>query len=618
MRGRFDSSVPLEPRWILRLGAPTFARSLLVFFAVALVVFARSPGSNHIFDEQEALLGNPYVAGEIPWGELFRVDFWGLPPHRSIGSYRPLPNLLWRALSRPLFEPLNPWLLQLANVAGHAAVSAGLASFVYRATTARLVGWCTGAAFLLTALLTEAVAGVVGLADVLGGAGVVLGLHALRLPLWWMPFGVFLAVCFGLGGKESAIAAVPLVACAALASAPLLHRERSLRWVRATVALLAATAAFVAFTEFRKVHFPAPLPPELLGPPPSGFVSRLLHDFLLWFQQPRLPRDPMNNPLLATTTPLRLEAALRVYLAGAVQLVFPWQLSGDYSFPQIPVPPRAGSLASALGLVLLLGPLVVGGWLVLRGRGRLVALGLLWVPLAYFPHSNLLVLLPTVRAERLWYVPALGAAFIVGKAAALLLARERPSATAAAVAFFLFQTLQARAHAVHYSDDLVFWRATRIASPKSAKAHLNYAVMLGARGDLEARRVVGETVLELAPEWAMAHVYQGDVLCRLGRIDDAWRHYRAGFERDPHSQNQIALALQCLWDRGGVPARRAELLDLGHEHRGTWLGYLATDIVHNGELYGGVDPKYRAKGYNHGANRKETGSAGSSAAGDAS
>ena len=48
-------------------------------------------------------------------------------------------------------------------------------------------------------------------------------------------------------------------------------------------------------------------------------------------------------------------------------------------------------------------------------------------------------------------------------------------------AFFLFQGIAARRHANDYTDDLVFWDATRKAVPRSAKAHLNYSVMKGAR-----------------------------------------------------------------------------------------------------------------------------------------
>ena len=70
-----------------------------------MLLYTRHPmKTNFIFDEQEALLANPYVRSvaepnlHIGWLDAFRRDFWGLPPDRSIGSYRPIPDLVWRAL----------------------------------------------------------------------------------------------------------------------------------------------------------------------------------------------------------------------------------------------------------------------------------------------------------------------------------------------------------------------------------------------------------------------------------------------------------------------------------------------------------------------------------------
>ena len=80
---------------------PTLRHALAPALVVSALLYVRSPLSNYIFDEQEALLANPYVNGEgLGFLDAFRRDFWGLPPDRSIGSYRPLPDLVWRLLWR--------------------------------------------------------------------------------------------------------------------------------------------------------------------------------------------------------------------------------------------------------------------------------------------------------------------------------------------------------------------------------------------------------------------------------------------------------------------------------------------------------------------------------------
>ncbi len=78
---------------------PRFAIAFAPALLVSILLYVRSPLSNYIFDEQEALLANPYVNDPtVPFHAAFARDFWGLPPDRSIGSYRPLPNLIWRLL----------------------------------------------------------------------------------------------------------------------------------------------------------------------------------------------------------------------------------------------------------------------------------------------------------------------------------------------------------------------------------------------------------------------------------------------------------------------------------------------------------------------------------------
>jgi tetratricopeptide (TPR) repeat protein len=234
----------------------------------------------------------------------------------------------------------------------------------------------------------------------------------------------------------------------------------------------------------------------------------------------------------------------------------------------------------------------------------LLGVGLVWFPLAYFPHSNIPMVLPTVRAERFWYLPIIGTSLVLPVLMLHLVERLRwrRLGLAIVVTFFAYQALSARVHALDYTDDLAFWRAARTTSPFSAKAHLNYSVMVGARGRLEERLAANARAIELAPEWPMAHVYYGDTLCRLNRTDDAWPHYVRGWELANNDKNLIALGLQCLWDHGAIEEREDALLDLAYseEHQGSWLAYLAAEVVHGGEEHGGVPAKYRPRGYDQG------------------
>ena len=604
---------------------PVFASALLPALVLAAAIFVRSPLTNYIFDEQEALLANPYVNGKsLHWWQAFQRDFWGLPSDHSIGSYRPLPNVVWRALW-PLGQ--SPWMLHWVNVLVHASVASLLASLAFSVTKQRRQAWLTGAVYLCFAVLTEAVTGVVGLADMLAVLFVLVAIHALRKSIWLVLPGVFGSVLLGLFSKESAIVAVGLVPLAALVTSCTLKSPQPRTLTRALLATLAAAAALVLYTEARRRWFPFEV--SLDAEMPLGVhapkLVRVFHSFLHWFHQPRLPADPMNNPLVSASFPYRLAGALRVYVSGFTQLIFPLRLSGDYSFPAEPIPSRLLFAKSILGAMLLVFPplLGLGLWLAavikdrrfvrtqaplvgsISGNLRLCALGLLWFPLAYFPMSNIPVVLPTVRAERFWVLPAIGCAFFFGsvlnRALCVAHARLKQVGVAMVAGWLTFQALQARLHACDYADDLAFWQSAARAVPRSAKAHLNYAVMLGTRNRMTERLQEGAIAQQLAPKWPMAHVYQGDTLCRMKRYDEAFPEYARGFKLGPNEPNLIALGLQCLWDGKQIKKHEDELLKLAAESNDrSWLNFLVVDIVNDGEKYNGVQPKYRPRGYNEG------------------
>lgn len=618
-----------------------FGLALVPYCFLSMLLFTRHPTkTNFIFDEQEALLANPYVRSvadanpKFHWLDAFHRDFWGLGPERSIGSYRPIPDLIWRALWALGARDQTPFLHHWVNVLLHGVNGALVCILAFKLTKRRGTAWIAGALFTAAAVLTEAVSGVVGIADVLGATGTLIALLALTMELPWMPLGVILGTLFGLYSKESALCCVPLLPLGALLLSPLMHPRNPQRWLRAIIAFIAAGGAFVFYVYMRRWQFPTAIPPELSVEANAAkpFGPRMFAAILRWYAQPVLPKDPLNNPLVNADGIHRVGGALRVWFRGLTQVVFPLTLSGDYSAPQEPIPPTLFAPEIILGGILMVLPFPLAAWLGIRGYRRwkaqpadvdptsykpdlslIIAFGALWAMISYFPVSNIPVLLPTVRAERFWYFPVIGTSLILAVFFAWttdwLKAKIPPWLTGQRaflgfiVAFFLFQGFSARKHANDYTDDLSFWDATRKAVPRSAKAHLNYSVMKGARGDLNTRLESNGVALQLAPDWPMASVYYGDTLCRLHRAHEAWPYYAKGFELAPNDVNLIALGLQCLWDEKVLTEdspERGELDTIKDKHPGSWLEFLGRDILEHGEEHNGVDPKYRPRGYNEG------------------
>ncbi|XP_035283189.1 protein O-mannosyl-transferase TMTC2 [Anguilla anguilla] len=141
----------------------------LVCSAVALVLYLNTLGADFCYDDSRAIKSNQDLLPETPWINIFYNDFWGtlLTHSGSHKSYRPLCTLSFR-LNHAL-GGLEPWGYHLVNVSLHAAVT-GLFARLSRL----LLGggrWTLVAGLLFAShpVHTEAVAGVVGRADL--GAG---------------------------------------------------------------------------------------------------------------------------------------------------------------------------------------------------------------------------------------------------------------------------------------------------------------------------------------------------------------------------------------------------------------------------------------------------------------
>ncbi|XP_060734099.1 protein O-mannosyl-transferase TMTC2 [Tachysurus vachellii] len=138
----------------------------LVCSAVALVLYVNTLGADFCYDDSRAIKTNQDLLPETPWTNVFYDDFWGtlLTHSGSHKSYRPLCTLSFRI--NYALSGLEPWGYHLANVAMHCAVTA-----LFTRLARLLLG--TGCWRLLAGLLfashpvhTEAVAGIVGRADV--------------------------------------------------------------------------------------------------------------------------------------------------------------------------------------------------------------------------------------------------------------------------------------------------------------------------------------------------------------------------------------------------------------------------------------------------------------------
>ncbi len=600
---------------------------------LSLLLYLRAPWSPFIFDEQEALLKNPYLAFSDNWFDAFVVDFWGRPPSTTIGSYRPLPNLLWKLLS-PLLRFRSPVFFTGLNLLAHVTCGLLLARLILNlwglgaqepAANDQLV-LARGAAFLFVIhpVVAEAVCSAVGLADILVGMFLLLTLNCVvctssatrKIPRLLGFGGVFGLSLLGLWSKESMLGIV----CAAPMVAGVISLFLRLGWPRIVVDLFgqltASASAVVVYVELRKWLYPAqPMEAERLVLDGPG--QKLVSSFVRWMAPPLLPADPLNNPLFAAPFDQRVATVFRILGSQLRQVLLPTDLRADYSFPsELPALwTWSGALALICGIIIFFFALVLvfrvrryqpSAWA--RGSALLFTVSVLLFFACWLPVSNAVVLLPTIRAERLFYAPfialVLGGVGLLGQMimCPVFGARGKSWWLSLALSYGVVLCAYGRLHTNTYGSDLSFWKSNYERTGSSAKAALNYGLMKGTRGDLEARRLLTEEAIERAPSWSMAHVYLGDVLCRQNQLEVARPAYLRGLELDPNSKALSALALQCIWDHGAYPRYRPVLSRIARE--GSWLAYLMYELDESGEENRGLPSMYRPQGYNRRLRRR--------------
>ncbi|XP_020311955.1 protein O-mannosyl-transferase TMTC2-like [Oncorhynchus kisutch] len=134
--------------------------------AVALVLYVNTLGADFCYDDSRAIKTNQDLLPETPWINIFYDDFWGtlLTHSGSHKSYRPLCTLSFR-LNHAL-GGLEPWGYHLVNVGLHGAVTALFTWLARLLLGGGLWSLLAGLLFASHPIHTEAVAGVVGRADV--------------------------------------------------------------------------------------------------------------------------------------------------------------------------------------------------------------------------------------------------------------------------------------------------------------------------------------------------------------------------------------------------------------------------------------------------------------------
>lgn len=528
-RSRRTEKTEIDPLASWPAGHRTdFYRALMVG-ALGFLAFVNSLWNGFVYDDHYIIADNPAIRHLADLRAIFASPYWPDPTVDLL--YRPL--VIFSYAVNYAASGLRPFGYHLVNIVLH-TVNSGLVYLPFIALLNEGVLALAGAAaFALHPIHTEAVANVVGRAELLANGFLLLSW------LWYLKadraeasarvlllVGSLAAFAMAIFTKEHAVALLGL-----LIMTDLLHAsERGLPIVR-TIYEKARTVY---------VWYLAPLAGYLLGR--ARVLGVLVGSQVWWLQNPLADADLWSRILTATKV-------LGKYLW---LLLVPIRLSSDYSYNQIPVsrtPLEPGVLAALASLAIAL-LLAIWGW----HRRPAIALGVLIFAITVLPVSNLLFPIGTIMAERVLYLPSLGYCLLLGALVSMVAARARWR-TAVAVSFTILLLAYGIRTVVRNrdwrSDDALVASAAR-SSPNSATAHESLGARLFMRGNFSGARREFERSLEIPPNYGIAHAALAAVYEAEGRLDEAIEAYQTAIEIDPTYSRRPHLNLGFLYLRKGM------------------------------------------------------------------
>jgi tetratricopeptide (TPR) repeat protein len=388
--------------------------------------------------------------------DIWTKNYWW--PSRPSDLYRPVTTTSYLVNYAVLGNGPAPLGYHVINFLLHAFDAWLVYALVRRVTESAATAISAAALFATHPIATEAVTNVVGRADLFAAAcvlgGLVLHIESRRRPNPWpWRLGLWATAFVGVFAKEAAVVVVPAVVlydlwfpAAGRGGRPTLSGSTYLGLASVLGVLFLVRRAVLADMGFYRDHF-------------------------------------LDNPLFGLSFVASRLTALRVMAKQLLLLIFPWRLSCDYSYDQIPLFSWAGPTedAKTIAAALLVAALVAGALLVRKRQPVLSFFALLYFG-ALAPTSNLIFRIGSIMAERFLYLPlaAFAAVAALGlRAAASRLAptpqkADRLAWSALGLVVLVLATRTYVRNADWQSEETLF-RAAREAAPQSYKTHKGLA-----------------------------------------------------------------------------------------------------------------------------------------------
>ncbi|MCW3104211.1 MAG: bacteriophage receptor-2C outer rane subunit [Bacteroidetes bacterium] len=267
----------------------------------------------------------------------------------------------------------------------------------------------------------------------------------------------------------------------------------------------------------------------------TSVVWLLLHQYVIHSAGSAVIQYTRNDNSLVGASFIEQKAtALGIFARYLMKLVYPYQMSYDYSFNQIPVIGLFSPLA-LLGLFLF-GLTVFAGFRYFR-KDPFIGIGIAFILLPLFLTGNLFFNIGATMADRFLFVSTIGSSLLICWLVFYLsktdLLKNFPASRAAYVFIpvLLLFSVKTYTRNADWKDDPTLFASDVKTVPNSARAHYNYATALmnnmykKTDAEAEAQKEFG-LCLSIDPSYYDALINSGSLYSRRKEYAAAIGTYR--------------------------------------------------------------------------------------------
>lgn len=419
---------------------------LALFFVLTFLIYGKTIGGDFVFDDRHlAANGGIFTLGNL--SKVITLPYWS----QESGLYRPI-TLLSYAANYSLFGE-KPWSFHLINLILYAWSSYLIFAFVKRLTRKESLGFLSGLLFLVLPIHSEAVANIIGRAELLAlffSLLFFLEITKEKPKSLLAGFWLFLA----LGSKE--------IAAAAILIGLILFLQKN-TWLK--------HKDWLKIFGVGLIYFGARL--QVLG----------------WNYFSSLETTPVQNLLKFESFTPRTATSFKILAMYFQKTFWPFNLCSDYSYNQIPALKNFADVAAIIGLVIFI--IAATAIFIFWKRAPIIASAAAIFVFSFLIIGNVFFTTGTIAGERLMYYPSLGLAIVIAYLLTLLMERTADTRPQAIVVILILLPLiifygwRSYVRSLDWLTEKNLFTSAVKCAPNSVLSRSNYGAMLYQSGDLE-------------------------------------------------------------------------------------------------------------------------------------